>query len=446
MFRVSKMGQILNAFVKDYDYFLREYITQTIPYFVFLGIWVLGIMILLNQALLGIVMPDGITVIDSWNTIWLIAIFLGPFPGFLAYFLGGFIYQLLVSLSGGEWSLFVTRRANLFAMLPIYIITITISLFYTLVYGQKALVTTVNPYVVLWWSIVVFIISIIAFIRSYRTAIILLKAKSIRAFIFFLLIPLLISFITLGGTAMQAFGLTEGKSYTSQGLLLSPIMHEELQEAQFGIDNGELEKSKEIYLKIINASDQTISKDELMEAYINLASIYGNEGDFDSVKFYTNEALEKADKNSEAYHLLMGLLAMANHDTKSLANAFIEVLKINPDNAEANAGLGRYYMTEKMDYEKALPYNETAFKHKKTITGLEVLALNYYLLQNYYKAQSHFEELHKIAPNNTTALIKLGEIAYGFGDKEGAKQYFMKLEKLDPTKITSEVQALLNED
>ena len=47
-----------------------------------------------------------------------------------------------------------------------------------------------------------------------------------------------------------------------------------------------------------------------------------------------------------------------------------------------------------MNYESTLPYNEKTFELKKTTGGLELLALNYYLLKRYNEAQLYFEELY----------------------------------------------------
>ena len=441
------MIKITKIYFKSFDKFLDKYISKSIPHFTLLCMSFIGIFVIIANPLNPY--------FGTW-LYWPIAIILSPLFGIVVYLLGGFAYQLLASICGAKWDPPLSRKIFVYAFAPSYVVGVIASIFYYFVYGTRSFDINTNKYILLAWLIIMFAVSAYVFIHSKRAVKKVLGAKPIRSFIIFLLLPIMLNIVTLGGIAMNAFGYVdsdavnqiakEDNNSSVHGLLLENIQNEKLKEAQIKINKGDMNGVEEIYLDIINNQKQAVSSEELMEAYISLSSIYLSAGNAETAINYVNEALKIVEEESEAYFMLKSLLAIEKVDADGLVEIFTKIIEINPNNIEANTGLGRYFLIKNPNYEKALAYNKKAHEIKPTIDGLEMLAVNYYLLESINEAKIHFEELNRVVPSNTTALLKLGEIAYGLGDKKDAIKYFSELKRVDPSKITSQIEEILDEE
>lgn len=429
----ERISTITKVYFSDFDAFLDKYIAKSIPHFT-----------LLCMSFMGVIMISANPFNPYFGTwlFWPIAILLSPLYGLMIYLLGGFVYQLTVSICGAKWDPPLSRKVFIYALMPSYLAAVVSSLFFYFVYHTRSLDLSADKYSILIWSIIIFIASIYAFIHSNRAAKKVLNAKPVRSFILFLLIPIALNIIFLGNTVMGAFGYIDTLTASQSGISSKLT---DIESAQANLDMGDYNSAKLVYEKVVSNEANTGFTDDVAQAYLGIASIKMSQGDVEDGLSIINETLKKTKEGTEVDYMLKGLMAIVNKDIEGAFNIFNEVIKINPNNYDANAWLGIYYIGQVTDYEKAIIYNKKAHEIKKTIEGLEMLAANYYLLGSYSESKVLFEELNRVAPNNTTSLLKLGEISYGFGDKDGAIKYFKRLKEIDPSKITPQIEDTINE-
>lgn len=423
--------KIIKVYFTNFDKFLDKYISKSIPLFTLICISFIGIFMIIANPLNPY--------FGTW-LYWPIAVILSPLFGIVIYLLGGFAYQLLASICGAKWNPTLSRKIFVYALAPSYMIGVISSLFYYFVYETRSLDVNTNKYVLLSWLIIVFAVSLYVFLHSNTAAKKVLGAKPIRSFIIFLLLPIILNIVTLGSTAMNAFGYVD--SDTAYKISVEDKLTG-IDLAQSKLDIGDSDSAKMIYEEIIGNEVNTGFTDDVARAYLGTAAIQMSQGDIKGGLKIINATLKKTEEGAEVDYMLKGLIAAINEDIEGAFKIFNEVIEINPDNFDANSWLGLYYIGINIDYKKALIYNKKAHELKATIDGLEMLAINYYLLESYNEAKIHFEELNRVEPNNTTALLKLGEIAYGFGDLDGAIKYFSELKKVDPTLITPQIEDIL---
>ena len=99
--------------------------------------------------------------------------------------------------------------------------------------------------------------------------------------------------------------------------------------------------------------------------------------------------------------------------TNALAR-LLRAVKIDPDEMSVNNSLGLIYLGEYdetlTDLDKALIYNSKAFEINNSRVVEEVLGRTYYKLEDYEKAESHFEHLLENHPDIVSYSLDMGMI------------------------------------
>lgn len=144
--------------------------------------------------------------------------------------------------------------------------------------------------------------------------------------------------------------------------------------------------------------------------------------------------------NYKLSYLLLGNAHyyLGNYD-EAIRN-YQNVLKIDPDNAEAQKNLGvvyreagREYGEKKGDLRKAMDYLSRAYQllpnDYETVHAYGVASG---LSGNPQKALELFKKGVELAPNNATAYFNLGLAYYQIGDEESAQKSYDKAVEIDP--------------
>ena len=143
-----------------------------------------------------------------------------------------------------------------------------------------------------------------------------------------------------------------------------------------------------------------------------------------------------------AIHLQQGADALNARDFKKAIDAFLAVLQLNKDSAEAHFHLGlAYFMLE--DYEKAIDAYKMAILCEPL--GLDVyinLASTYRVLKRYDKAIEVYERAILLMPNRPELHSELGAVYSLQGKRNEAVKAFKTAMRL---KLKSKSQYLSDE-
>lgn len=148
------------------------------------------------------------------------------------------------------------------------------------------------------------------------------------------------------------------------------------------------------------------------------------------------EALKLCPKNTYDYFTTKGDIDLSESNIESAISNFKKAIKINPNKLEANNSLGLIYIGDYgynfSDLEKALIYNHKALEVYPYSITKNVLGRNYFLLEEYKKADKYFSEILKDYPNDLDTNYSLGIIKYELNDIESAKKFLKYVVKLSP--------------
>jgi tetratricopeptide (TPR) repeat protein len=201
---------------------------------------------------------------------------------------------------------------------------------------------------------------------------------------------------------------------------------------QQGIDlmnSGKYEEALRAFLKAVNSP--RLSKDSKGTIYRNIALTYNGLVKKDSAVHFSTLAAKCYRKNSFYY-----LVNLADVDilTGKISNALARLLKakkINTDEMSVNNSLGLIYLGEYdesvADLDKALIYNSRAFELNSGRVTEEVLGRTYYKMENYEKAEYHYEHLVKNYPDILSYSMDIGMIKIKLKKNEEADKLFEKL-------------------
>jgi tetratricopeptide (TPR) repeat protein len=132
-----------------------------------------------------------------------------------------------------------------------------------------------------------------------------------------------------------------------------------------------------------------------------------------------------------------------NYDQAILG--FKEVLKDDPNNADAHYYLGNIYYI-RQNYETSLPYFEQAAKlDYKSVEKLMALGENQRTLKKYDLAIVQYQKVIGFAPGNANAYYGAGLTYIGLNNKIAARQQLQKLEPLNKAladKLSKQIESL----
>lgn len=162
-------------------------------------------------------------------------------------------------------------------------------------------------------------------------------------------------------------------------------------------NDGKHELALQAFLKAIK--DQKLSKNTRGTIYRNIALTYNQLNKKDSAIHFSTIAAKCYRRNSYEYLLNAAEVDLLRGKTAPALSKLLKAQGSSPNEMTVNNTLGLIYLGEYdesfVDLEKALACNLKAYDISGSRNIEEVLALNYYKLENYEKAELHYENLHQ---------------------------------------------------
>lgn len=183
--------------------------------------------------------------------------------------------------------------------------------------------------------------------------------------------------------------------------------------------------------------------------YSNLASLYEISEEKDLAIEYYKKARDLFNESDSKYYSYNAQINLQEGKIGEALDALGKAININPDNFDANNLLGLLYLGEiegvDIDLDRALEYNEKAYKLNPSPYIIENLAINYYFIGEYKKSFLLFKKLNKINPNNILSNYYLG-LLYLIVDRniEYSQELLRGVIEVDPYYDNSEIQNILN--
>ncbi len=192
------------------------------------------------------------------------------------------------------------------------------------------------------------------------------------------------------------------------------------------INAGKNDSALQIFLKAIK--NPKLSKEYKGTVYRNIALTYNQLEQPDSAIHFSTLASKCYRKNSFDYLVNAADVDLLRGKTAPGLSKLLKAADREPDEMTVNNTLGLIYMGEYdeafIDLDKALKYNLKAFEISGTRILEEVLARNYYRLENYEKAELHFEHLLQNYPEMISYSLDMGMIKHKLKKKaEGDKLF-----------------------
>ncbi|MBL7702989.1 MAG: hypothetical protein JNM14_12115 [Ferruginibacter sp.] len=192
------------------------------------------------------------------------------------------------------------------------------------------------------------------------------------------------------------------------------------------INDGKQEEALQLFLKAIKSPK--LSGDYKGTIYRNIGVTYNQLDKKDSAIHYSTLAYKCFRKNSYDYLINAADVDLYRGKTAAALPKLLKAVKMEPDDMAVNNTLGLLYLGEYgdtfIDLDKALAYNLKAFDITSSRTMEEVLALNYYKLENYEKAELHYEHLHQNYPDMISYTLDMGLAKYKLKKKTEANKLF----------------------
>lgn len=376
--------------------------------------------------------------VNSWISVWILVLIFGLFHGYIRYAMVGFLYQIGVWLSGGGFRGHLSgRNIAHYALFPLFLTSVVIKIVEMFVYGEAYFISPTYQWLNIVTLVIVMLAGLYSFFLLYRSSLNLKKVKKGRGIFFFIMVPFLILLILRGPAFGEAFDpLTKSLDYNNQGIAY--------------MNEGNLDAAEQSFSKAIETLDSK-NKDEMVTAYINLATIYQSKGDIESAKSAYKKALIYLTESDAQYYGIQGILRLFENDIPEAISLFDQAIKIDSQNYTANNYLGLIYLgqmgAEFVNPEKAIGYNLKLYqKDPSDMIAVQNLALNLFQLGRFEEAMPLFEQLYKIMPENPLLQYYLGLTYYQLGYSEDAISLLKLSVENAPELQTEEVKKILKEN
>jgi tetratricopeptide (TPR) repeat protein len=192
------------------------------------------------------------------------------------------------------------------------------------------------------------------------------------------------------------------------------------------INDGKHEQALQVFLKAIKSSK--LSKEYKGTIYRNISITYNQLNKKDSAIHFATLAAKCYRKNSYDYLINAADVDLLRGKTAPALTKLLKASDLDPGDMAVNNTLGLLYMGEYdeafTDLDKALVYNLKAFDINGSRNIEEVLALNYYNLENYEKAELHYEHLHQNYPDMISYTLDEGMAKHKLKKKKEADKLF----------------------
>lgn len=179
----------------------------------------------------------------------------------------------------------------------------------------------------------------------------------------------------------------------------------------------------------------SISKDSKGTIYRNIALTYIELDKKDSAVHFCTLAAKCYPKSSYDYLINTAEVDILSGNVAGALTRLLRAVKMNPDKMAVNNSLGLIYLGDYdetlADLDKAVIYNSKAFEISGSRVTEEVLGRTYYKMENYEKAESHFEHLFETHPKIASYALDMGMIKQKLKKTAEADKYFEQAMAMD---------------
>ena len=151
----------------------------------------------------------------------------------------------------------------------------------------------------------------------------------------------------------------------------------------------------------------------------------------DSAIHYSTLAAKCYQKNSSGYLLNAADVDLLKGKTARALAKLLRAVSMDPDEMTVNNTLGLIYLGEYddafTDLDKALVYNVKSFSLNGSRVIEEVLARNYYRMQQYEKAEMHFEHLVQNYPDMISYALDMAMTKHKLNKLVEADKLFVQV-------------------
>jgi len=201
------------------------------------------------------------------------------------------------------------------------------------------------------------------------------------------------------------------------------------QEGIVFMNAGKYEQALNAFLKAVQSPK--LSKESKGTIYRNIAITYNELNKKDSAVHFSTLASKCYKKNSYNYLLNLSEVDILTGKTASALNRLLKAVKLDPEDMAVNNSLGLIYLgdyDERLtDLDKALTYNSKAFEISGSRVTEEVLGRTFYKMENYEKAEIHFEHLLENYPEIISYSLDMGMIKFRLKKSAEADKLFDKV-------------------
>lgn len=193
----------------------------------------------------------------------------------------------------------------------------------------------------------------------------------------------------------------------------------------------------ELAIKEFKEAAKAATQDRVSQGtiYRNIALAFEELQSLDSASHYYSIAAKCYRKNSYDYLINMASVDLITGKTNDALSKLLKAEILDSEDLSVNNALGVLYLgddgEEFTDLEKALKYNKKAFEISESRITEEVLARNYYYLENYELAEMHYEKICNQYPDILDYNLTTGMIKYKLKKKKEAEPFFAKALALD---------------
>ena len=192
------------------------------------------------------------------------------------------------------------------------------------------------------------------------------------------------------------------------------------------INSGKYEEALQAFLKAVK--NPALTKKSKGTIYRNIAITYNHLEKTDSAIHFSTLAAKCFKKNSYDYLVNAADVDLLRKKTDIALAKLLRAAALEPNEMSVNNTLGLIYMGEyddtHTDLDKALLYNLKAFETHRGRIIEEVLARNYYNMENYAQAELHYEHLLQNYPDMVSYSLNMGMTKHKLKKKKDADQLF----------------------
>ena len=201
------------------------------------------------------------------------------------------------------------------------------------------------------------------------------------------------------------------------------------------INDGKYQEALQAFLKAIK--DPQLTKNSKGTIYRNIAITYNELDKKDSAIHYSTLASKCFRKNSADYLVNAADVDLFRGKTGPALTKLLKAVNLDPGEMTVNNTLGLIYLGEYdgtfTDLDKALEYNLKAFEISGSRIIEEVLARTYYRMENYEKAELHYEHLLQNHPDMISYSLDMAMTKHKLKKTDEAVRLFEEVITKDST-------------